>query len=192
MSIFLRMKHWQLFCLLLVLPFVSIVTFILYVSTLLMSGREEALQIEVFIPIVVLMFANYLCYYAWLWTLGSFSISRLPDTIKKSRTLFTAAIIYPLCYIPTFFWIMFSSVVNSSKDVFQHYFLIIFAFHILAIFCNFYIFYFIAKMFKQAELQRRATVSEYLGEIFLLWFFYIGIWILQPRVNKLYEESQNA
>jgi len=44
---------------------------------------------------------------------------------------------------------------------------------------------FSAKTIKLAELQRSVTFSDFAGEFFLIWFFPIGIWFVQPKVNLL-------
>jgi hypothetical protein len=53
----------------------------------------------------------------------------------------------------------------------------------------FYSLYFIAKELKSVELQKPVTFSDFAGEFFLLWFFPIGIWIIQPRINKIFESK---
>jgi hypothetical protein len=37
---------------------------------------------------------------------------------------------------------------------------------------------------KTIELQREVTFSDFAGEFFLIWFYPVGIWIIQPKVNK--------
>ena len=49
----------------------------------------------------------------------------------------------------------------------------------------FHTMYFAAKTIKCVELKRNVTFSDIAGEFFLIWFFPIGVWILQPRINKL-------
>jgi hypothetical protein len=65
---------------------------------------------------------------------------------------------------------------------------IIFPLHFFAMFCIFYCLYFVAKTFKTVELQREVTFSDFAGEFFLFWFFPIGVWIVQPKINKMIEE----
>jgi len=65
-------------------------------------------------------------------------------------------------------------------------------FQLVALFCVFYIFYFNAKSLKAVELQRPVTFGDYIGEFFLLLFFPIGVWIIQPRINKIFEEKEEA
>jgi hypothetical protein len=55
-------------------------------------------------------------------------------------------------------------------------------------FCIFYTLYFVAKTFKTVELQREVKFSDFAGEFFMIWFYPIGIWIIQPKINKMIEE----
>ena len=59
--------------------------------------------------------------------------------------------------------------------------------HLFSMFCIFYCLYFVAKTFKTVELQREVSFSDFAGEFFMIWFFLIGIWIVQPKVNKMIE-----
>ncbi|WP_101311729.1 hypothetical protein [Labilibaculum manganireducens] len=60
--------------------------------------------------------------------------------------------------------------------------------HLFSMFCIFYCLYFVAKTFKTVELQREVSFFDFAGEFFMIWFFPIGIWIVQPKVNKMIED----
>jgi hypothetical protein len=47
---------------------------------------------------------------------------------------------------------------------------------------------FTARALVAAETRKAPAFSDYAGPFFLLWFFPIGIWIVQPRVNRVYAE----
>ena len=47
--------------------------------------------------------------------------------------------------------------------------------------------YFVAKTLKTVELQKEVLFSDFAGEFFIVWFFPIGIWIIQPKINKIIE-----
>jgi hypothetical protein len=36
------------------------------------------------------------------------------------------------------------------------------------------------------ELQKEADFNQYMPELLLLCFFAIGVWIIQPRINKIF------
>ena len=64
--------------------------------------------------------------------------------------------------------------------------------HFFTMFCLIYILYFTAKTFRSAELQREAHFSDYIGEFFLLWFHFIGVWVIQPRINAIVDGRRPA
>ncbi len=69
---------------------------------------------------------------------------------------------------------------------------IIFPLHSLAVFCMFYDLYFVCKSLVLAETSRPVSFYDYAGPFFLIWFFPIGIWFTQPRVNRLYAERKKT
>ncbi len=50
--------------------------------------------------------------------------------------------------------------------------------------------YFVSKSLALAETSRPVSFYDYAGPFFLIWFFPIGIWFTQPRVNRLYAERK--
>lgn len=46
-----------------------------------------------------------------------------------------------------------------------------------------------AKTLKQLEAKDEIDINDYFGDIFLLLFWPIGTWTIQPRINKLKEDS---
>ena len=46
-----------------------------------------------------------------------------------------------------------------------------------------------AKTMKKVELNKEHKTAELVSEILLIYFFIIGIWILQPRLNKIMAEK---
>ena len=57
--------------------------------------------------------------------------------------------------------------------------------HVLAMFGIFYVLAFAARNIIMAERQSPVTFFDYSGPLFLMWFFPIGVWFVQPRVNRL-------
>lgn len=46
------------------------------------------------------------------------------------------------------------------------------------------------KIIKTIELEKKATISDYIGDFFLLLFTPIGVWFIQPRVRFIVSEKQ--
>lgn len=61
--------------------------------------------------------------------------------------------------------------------------------YVCSAFCIFYCFYFIAKALKTAELQRPVKFRDFAQEFFLIWILPVGIWIIQPRINQLFNKK---
>ena len=84
---------------------------------------------------------------------------------------------------------------NEMSELFimEHIGLIVTA-HLMSTACLFFVLYYNAKALRSVELQRRARFGDYIIDFILFWFFPIGIWILQPRINKVLaaENAENA
>lgn len=61
--------------------------------------------------------------------------------------------------------------------------------YLCSAFCIFYCFYFIAKALKTVELQRPVNFRDFAQEFFLIWILPVGIWIIQPRINQLFNKK---
>jgi hypothetical protein len=106
-----------------------------------------------------------------------------PELRMKSG-FFRVALIYP-----PFYFVFFVATFQNFSPGFLG---LILPLHLFATVCMFYLFYFVAKSLVMAETSKPAAFYDYAGPFFLLWFFPIGIWILQPRVNRLYSDRKNA
>jgi hypothetical protein len=66
-------------------------------------------------------------------------------------------------------------------------FSMIFPLHLFSTFSMFYIIYHAAKTIKTVNAQKQVTFSDFIEEFFLIWFFPIGIWFIQPKINAIFE-----
>jgi glucan phosphoethanolaminetransferase (alkaline phosphatase superfamily) len=126
-------------------------------------------------------------FFAWLYTIGTNLHPMLPETVKLNLKRFKIFIIIPTLYILIFVLVFIVSM-SGNGSVFGIFPLII-PVHIFSMFCIFYSLYFNAKILKSVEWQRPVTFNDYAGEFFLIWFFPIGIWFIQPRINKLFDSK---
>jgi len=191
MNIFLRLKHWQLFGLLIGIPFI----FQIVGMTTVIASQDPTKMFIIFPPMMILYMGIF---FGWFYALGVNLNKRLPATVKMSLTKFKWFLIIPAVYIvffSIFIFGIFGGIFDSGKPnpvVIVDNFGIIFPLHIFSMFCIFYCLYFNAKSLKAVEWQRPITFSDYAGEFFLIWFFPIGIWIIQPRINKIFDETLQA
>ncbi len=114
--------------------------------------------------------------YLWLRSIGTKLQSDKVKINEIKLILFKISVIYPIAYFVFAIYYMFT---NGC---------IIEPLYFAAMFSTLSAMIFAAKNLKSVELEREAKISEYLGDFFLVWFFPIGIWILQPRIHKLINE----
>jgi hypothetical protein len=110
--------------------------------------------------------------------------------IGKFKAALVYVLVYFCCFLGLFIFLitLFQSQADlGGPDFDQLVWLpaIILPLHLFAMFCIFYCLYFVAKTIKTAELQREVSFSDFVGEFFMLWFYPIGIWILQPKINQI-------
>jgi len=191
MAFFLRAKHWQLFLLFFVIPFV-LQFFLIFGLITQQSPNLVSGDAKIF-PVIMLLFIGTL--FGWFWAVATGLQKLIPSTIKMKVIKFKIFFFIPLVYMIlfcVFLGLVFSNM-NGSLDFGPLLiFAIIFPLHIFSMFCIFYCIYFVSKTIKTAELQRPVTFSEFAGEFFMTWFFMIGVWILQPRINNLVIEREDT
>ncbi len=124
-----------------------------------------------------------LWFLVWLWSLGSFFRSMVDSGLRSNVAFFRFALIYPPLYV--FAFMVFFQ--NPSAL----WFAVVIPLHLLAMFCVLYSLYFVSKGLVLAERGKSASFYNYAGSFFLVWFFPIGVWIVQPKVNRLYAGKRN-
>ncbi|MFT3705305.1 MAG: hypothetical protein QM802_23255 [Agriterribacter sp.] len=183
MTKFLTLKHWQLFVLLIGIPIIS--EFVVIGS--IVTSRDATIMAYYF-PIMMIYFIGV--FFGWFYTLGISLHKKLPESAPMNVNRFKIFLFIPVAYILlicAFMASRFSGISTSEQFNPAIFGLIIVPLHLFSMFCIFYCLYFNAKALKTVELQRPLTFSDYAGEFFLIWFFPIGVWIIQPRINKLFD-----
>jgi hypothetical protein len=191
---FLKAKHWVLFLLTFGIPMVfQFVMVGLMLSNLFTSQNSDSFDPfdhMKFFPLVMLIFMAVL--YGWFWSIAIGLQKKVPENVKMKVKKFKFFFVFPMVYFLLIMVFFFSSI-NSlfEQNIESHFgiigglFVFIIPLHLFAMFCIFYIFYFVAKTFKTVELQREVTFGDFAGEFFLLILYPIGVWIIQPKINKM-------
>lgn len=194
MKLFLKLKHWQLFILQFALPvflqLMSLPFFLIY--------GFRAFLVVFPLSMILYLFGHH----GWMWSVTNHYYSRLPAGVKMNIKLFRFFLIFASVYIMIFSGLVGSFMVSSfsgfpydmpAQDPPVTLFVTMAAlmpFHFFAMFCIFYSIYFTAKVYRSAELQREALLSEYIVEFILIWFYYIGVWIIQPKINEQFKKTE--
>lgn len=194
MNFFLRIKHWQFFLITFCLPLILEACFM--PSVILSQTFNPGIIFVFSIIMLIVLFMQI----GWSYTIGTNLHKRLPPDVSMPLKQFRLFLFIPLAYmalilfvfIPTMLKTMdFESPENSTPAFMPVALLLIIPLHLFSIFCLFYTLYYNAKSLKAVETQRPVSFSDFAGEFFLLWFFPVGIWIIQPRINKIFSEEPN-
>ena len=118
------------------------------------------------------------CFMGWLWSLGSFLSSIAEPSLRLNLHFFRFAILFSSLYLLTALPFFLSS--NPTIEA------IILPMHFLALVCLLYAFYFVSKSLVVAETGEAVTFNDYAISLLLFLCSFIGIWLIQPRINRLY------
>jgi len=106
----------------------------------------------------------------WLYSVGVAANRKLPIKLQKTFSIFLPSMLEQPQEPPAWFFIM----------------------HLAAMFGIFYGLWFTAKQFVTLQKNSEVGFSEYIRTLFLFWFSPIGVWFLQPKINKLLSDSSGA
>jgi len=176
-AFFLRAKHWQIFLVLVGVPYIA--TFAEYI--LVGEQSLQRLDDSRLLLLGVLTALEMIGFLSWFWFIGSFLCSIVRPTLRPKTRFFSVAMAYPVIYgftVPKLF--------RSAPSA------VILPLHLFALACLTYVFYFVSKCLSLAETGRPKSFSRFAGTFFLLWFFPIGVWIIQPKVNRLYLSKERS
>jgi hypothetical protein len=177
MNNLLKLKHWQLFGL-----FISIPLTIRIINTTIFKIPEEILDYIIPVMLILLM----LIYFGWTYSVGTNLRSKIPETVKMNFKLFKTFQFFTIIFIPifgivTYLLMNFSPGGKPNENIITVLGLLIG----LTPFCILYCIYFIAKTIRLVELQRPISLKDYIIDFLLILFFPIGVWIIQPKLNKI-------
>lgn len=170
LKFFLNAKAWQLFLLL----FGSMLAAPLVGPTL----PNPIIGIAVASLILMGLFTG------WWWSIATAANEKLDPSLKKSTKWMVLGLIYTAVY---FLGVLLF--ISSSTHPTQEIPKFILPMHLLAMYAIVYAMLFTAKRLVTLERKQEVTFFEYSGPFFLLWFFPIGVWFIQPKVNKTLGKS---
>lgn len=186
----LKAKHWQIFLLTFGIPIIMQIA--LFTIVFEDFGRNRIGPAPINLPLIMPLFITVLfvsagILYSWFWSVSIGMQSKIPEGINMKVKKFKIFFFTPIIYFILFFCI-FILEFTGAGIVSPKYFVFIIPLHLFSMYCMFYVLYFTAKTFKTIELQKEVSFSVFAGEFFTIWFYPIGIWIIQPKINKMLEE----
>lgn len=137
-------------------------------------------------PVIMIIYSGL--FFGWFWSIAIGLQKRVPESVimkvKKFKTFFFIPIIY-IVLISLFIGFSISGISsngNLSASMVGAVFIAgVLILHLFLMFCIFYSLYFVSKTIKTVELQREVNFGDFIGEFFMLWFYPIGIWFIQPK-----------
>ncbi|WP_040278044.1 hypothetical protein [Psychroserpens damuponensis] len=144
-------------------------------------------------PIIMVIYMGL--FFGWFWSIAIGLQKHIPIELRLNLKKFKIFFFIPLLYILFFMMLISSTFYNvSSGDhaaagIMSKMMLFIVPMHLFSMFCMFYLLYVSSKTIKTVELQKNVSFSDFIGEFFMIWFFPIGIWFIQPRINKIVSET---
>jgi hypothetical protein len=194
---FLKAKHWQLFLLTFGIPmiFQFVMMGTMFANVVSRNNPDPTFMFNnmKFFSIMMILFMGV--FFGWFWSVAVGLQSKVPQDVKmkvkKFKVFFFIPIVY-LLFITLFMGIQMNGLMTNGTEpsggLISGLVVVIVPLHLFSMFCIFYSLYFVAKTFKTVELQREVTFSDFAGEFFMIWFYPIGIWIVQPKINKMVKE----
>lgn len=171
----IKLKHWQIF----------IILGTGFILNLVLSGIDFPIgkltssELSTMIGILTLIL-----YFLWVLIIGLY-LNNIPDNPYKFNK-----------------WILVSSIVFSIFGYSELYLQrlgnenylmpewISFLLTLLTFFGLFYTFYNVPKSLKSIELDKKSKFSDYIISAVLLFAFPIGVWFIQPRLNRIYNANK--
>ena len=195
---FLRAKHWQLFLVIIGVPILlNIILGISMFADVVFENNPDALflyDIVAFFPLIMIVMMGGL--FGWFWSIVNGLQDKIPHSHRMNLTRFKFLFFIPIIYIlglSLFISGTISGVIDGKIE--EHAFTVPITFavimplHFLSMASIFHSMYYVAKTIKMAELQKEVKFIDALGEFVLTWFYPIGIWFLQPKINKMIKED---
>ncbi len=189
-NFFTHLKAWQLFLLMVAIPLVVQFTAMRMVMGTLDSEStpEDAFQLfqQLWGTLSGLMAIFMLIILGWFWSCGIELNRRIDPSNRKKTTLFKTAVIFPLIYMP-FFMVVFSPGPHPPDSF--GFTGIITLLHMFSMFCMFYLLYFVSWSLATVLNQSGQKVRNHSVYFFALWFYPVGIWLVQPKINKIVRDE---
>lgn len=209
MSPILKLKNWQLFLVLIIFPIVCMITFQLALfSEIFEIAAQNASSTQMnsfqgfpkafrWFPLLFMIISIPL--FVWLWSFGTIMHKYIPNPRSMKLGRFKAFLIIPFAYmILLSIWMIYMIIsfenMASTPEPFgiptefatmMLSMIVIFPLHLFSMFCIIYTLRFCAKALVSAERGREAHFGDYVGEFFLIWINFVGLWFIQPRIQAV-------
>ena len=163
-QLFLKAKHWQIFTAVCFFGLLSIY----------MDHPVNPHWGGLFVNIIVL-----LIYLGWIWSIASECNKHLSPELQKSPKFMLFGLTIVAAYIITSNIIVVLYGMETLYEWFSY------PFDLAVMCCFFYSVGYTSKRLVTLQDPEKADNILCIGPYFMIWFFPMGVWFIQPKVNKL-------
>jgi hypothetical protein len=197
----LNASHWKLFVLTTGLPLISLIILIIYILSLDQNHRQSETPIILNLIYIIISLIGVATQLYWYWAVViGLSPYMHPNTKLRLKPFyycfFAPILLFGLYSIRELLITSQTQQLSSTESQLNlptvQSFIILSIGYLTTVFCLLYTWRFTAKMLKSVEMQREAIYAEYSRDFFLLWFYPVGIWFIQPRINRIVQENQHT
>jgi hypothetical protein len=166
-SFYLGAKHWQLFLLSVALTVVQV--FALVSNATLIGNAAITKTVCGGIDVLFLL--------GWMWAAGMLLNALLPPSMKRDPRPFAIALVLP------FVLVLIADFVSAGNPTPPTWVL---ALSVVTFACLFFDIGFVADVLRRVEKPQAMGFGGMAATFFGIWFFVIGIWWIQPKINRYY------
>ena len=167
MKAVLKAKHWQIFLILMLLSFIGNISI----------GDSSILQ-TIFDTLFLIVIVSFPL------VIGNELYEYVPENLKLNYNFFLINGVVVLLIVG-------AALVFGDGQHYEFSGLAALPFYYV-IFAYLYVYAFPVKELKSIELGREAKLGEYAGDMVLMLIWPIGIWFIQPRINKVVNERDTV
>jgi cation transport ATPase len=173
------MKNWQLFFISFILPWILSFSYLFFVDLETFEAGEKLMGA------ITVMY--YSVFFAWNYKVVK-AFNKNSDALTKKQEksldwLIVVLIIYVL-YVTSHINKFFPDSVIIS--------ILLWILIIAASYAFFYIVFCTAKTLKYSQLKNQLRTSDIIVEMFVIFYFPVGVWWLQRKVNRYYNEIKTT
>jgi len=170
-----KLKHWQIFMIL----GTGYILHLVLSGTNFTIGKITSTELSTLIGIITIIM-----FFLWVLIIGLY-LNSIPENPYKFKKWILVISIF--CSIAGYSELLLQRTGNENYIV---PFWISFMLTLLTLLGLFYTFYNVPKSLKSIELDKESKFSEYIVSAILLYAFPIGVWFIQPRLNRIYEAKK--
>ena len=184
---FLRTHHWQLFLFSFGVPFLmQLLGTTVAVSNLVTAGSSLTAPAWPYYLSSAGSLTIGIVLYGWMWSVGHGLQQRMPREFRRPTVGFGAVLLTlaGLCAASVAYRGDMLLIMDEER-AFTLLFWTVLPLLVVWMISHLYCAAYIADLVLTAEQEREPDTHEWLQLSLLIWLFPVGIWIVQPRINRL-------